>query len=197
MNTARIIFAFTLLFFTQVVFSQEQDTVQTVNLRNEIGIDGEFNRSIISVYYSHYLGQQNKFNIFGQVGGSLNANAIKNYTLATGGQWFLKPSGKSLTVGVKLYYHNINEQGQFFDGIGVEYYSKKGYELSIAPEIGYTFLIQDKIRIYPYIVPFAYSYVSGTDTRTYNYNSEEHIINLSDEQSTISQSLGIKVGLRF
>ena len=183
----------------QVVFSQESDSVTRVSpsFSNEIGIDGEFDKNIVSLYYLRYLDKNNKYAAFLQLGGPLTVNTHKNFAVSIGGMWHLKPEGKSLTVGLKFYYLHIREEGSFYDGIGLENYSKQGYELSIAPEIGYTFLISNKIRIYPYVVPFAYSHIVGTDTRTKSYNSTKKEINLSDAQSSISQSFGIKVGLRF
>jgi hypothetical protein len=195
MRILYVTFFFSIVFCAHVGYGQ--DVILPKSLKNEVGLDGEFDKSIISVYYLRYLDVNNKYAVFGQVGGPLTVNAHKNYALSVGGMWHLKPTGKSVTIGLKFYYEKINQQGEFFDGVGLEYYSKDGYELTIAPELGYTLLVNDKIRIYPYIVPFAYSHIGGTDTRTFNYNSEKHVSELSDKQSTISQSLGVKVGIRF
>lgn len=195
MKILYITFFFSVFFSVHVGYGQEE--LIPKSLKNEIGFDGEFEKGIISIYYLRYLGAHRKYALFGQIGGPLSVNTHENYALSIGGMWHLKPEGKSLTVGLKLYYERISQKGGFFDGVGLEYYSKDGYELTFAPEIGYTFLINDKIRIYPYIVPFAYSYIDGTDTRTFNYNSEKHVSDLSEEQSTISQSVGVKIGVRF
>tara|TARA_B100000809_G_scaffold1765_1_gene2027 strand:+ start:396 stop:1037 length:642 start_codon:yes stop_codon:yes gene_type:complete len=199
MHNLRIIFFIFISSVAQAVFCQSLDTVtvKSYSFKNEIGIDGEFEKSIISLYYLMYLDKKNKYTVFAQIGGPLTPNAHKNFAVSVGSMWHLKPTGKSLTVGLKFYYEHIRQEGEFFDNVGLEYYTKKGYELSIAPEVGYTFLLHDKIRIYPYLVPFAYSYVVGTDTRTVSYNSTVQVSDLSDEQGTISQSGGIKVGIRF
>jgi hypothetical protein len=184
------------LFVTFGAYSQT-DSSNVTFLDNEIGVDGELDKSIVSAYYLRFFGKKNKVAAFAQLGGSLAENATKNYAFSLGGLWHLKPNGKSLTIGLKLYYQNISVDSEYYDGIGLTYSSQKGYELSVAPEFGYTFLIKDKIRIYPYVVPFAYSYVSGDNTKKYNYNSQVDVTDLSDTRSTISQSAGIKVGFRF
>ena len=201
MSLPKIISFVLLSFIGQSLFSQSKDSIisskETVFFQNELGVDAELDKSIISIYYKRYFGKRNKFAGFVQLGGPVTVNTYQNFVVSMGGMWHLNPEGKSLTVSIKLYYQNIRQEGEFFDGIGVEYYDKEGYEFSFAPEFGYTFLIKDRLSIYPYVVPFAYSQVVGTDTRTYSYNSTVNETDLSAEQSTISQSLGLKIGLRF
>lgn len=184
----------------QVCFSQS-DLTQTssVSLKNELGIDYEGNQSLLSAYYLRYLDKRDKFAVYGQMGFPTTTNAHKNFALKTGALWHYKPSGKSLTLGLAFFYQRIDQNGVYYTSTppSIVNYTKDGFQMSLAPEIGYTILVNEKIRIYPYFVPVAYTYTDGNDTRTNSATGTTEVTPLEKYQADIAQSFGLKIGLRF
>lgn len=173
---------------------------------NEAGIDVSSNQWTTSVYFKKFWGNAGIISSHIQFGAPLNVNNLRNFAFTIGSNWYLKSVGESLSIGLLFQVQKIHEEGLLYDSDptpntppGPYKYSNKGYQLTLAPEIGWNFLVKDFISIYPYIVPVAAYYVDGDNTKEYIANSDATSTEPLDKgiRANLGQSIGAKISLRF
>ncbi len=173
---------------------------------NELGIDISSNQYTSSIYFKKYWGNSAKFSSHLQFGAPATSVNLHNLAITFGSNWYLKNEGKKLSFGAILQVQKIDEEGYISESDpsagapqGPFHYSNKGIQVTLAPEVGWNFTLSKAIYLYPYVIPFAATYIDGTSTKDYIVDPNAKTSSpLNDGiRTTLAQSIGIKLGFRF
>lgn len=172
---------------TQTSHSQESSVLQTY--KNEVGLAFNTNSysSSIGLSYHRYMGKQQKIASYFNLG----TNFKDAISTKTGVLWYLKPKARSLTIGLAVDFLYSKYSYTEHD------FSKRTIFLGISGEVGYTFIIKERLTIYP---SFNYSPLMYIYHKEDGYNNGSQF-NQSDSFSTGYSygylGFGIKLGYRF
>ena len=111
-----------------------------------------------------------------------------SYKVESGVRWFFVPQGKSIFIGTSFIFSQEHDD-RGLDGSGFELTKKY---LNINFDIGYSFLIKNRLVLQPYfqIAPFPYLFVERGGDRGPAWNTR-----LGYESTPLI--IGLKVGCRF
>ena len=173
---------------------------------NELGINFSSNQYITSIYFKKYWGNSAKTSSQIQFGTPATTTNLHNFSMTIGSNWYLKEGGKKLSIGVICQVQRINESGYINETDptagapqGPFYYENKGYQLTVAPELGWNFTLSKAVYFHPYAIPLALDFINGTTTKDYTVDPNAKSSSSLDTgiRTSLAQSLGIKLGFRF
>ena len=188
------------------VFSITFSSTNYAQYYNEFGIDISSNQYTSSVYFKKYWGNSAKFSSQLQFGAPATTINLHNLAITFGSNWYLKDEGKKLSFGAILQVQRIDEKGYINDNDpsayapqGPFHYKNKGFQITLAPEVGWNFTLSNAIYFYPYLIPFAATYIDGTSTKDYVVDQNAKTTSPLNEgiRASLAQSIGLKLGFRF